>query len=151
MNRAPTRRAGPIALGIFWIFAGSMHFLRTRTYEAIMPPYLREWKRELVLLSGAAELAGGVAVLPERTRRFARWWLLATLVAIFPANIHMAVNAGEYPKIPEPLLWARLPFQAVFGWMIWHGTRSRFSGARKRAQLHQLALDLQAASSVTIQ
>ena len=88
-----------------------------------MPPYLREWKRELVLLSGAAELAGGVAVLPERTRRFARWWLLATIVAIFPANIHMAVNADEYPKIPEPLLWARLPFQAVFGWMIWRGTR----------------------------
>ena len=122
-SRLKSRRAGPIALGAFWIFAGSMHFITPKTYGAIMPTYLRDWRKELVALSGAAEIAGGVAVLPERTRRFGRWWLLATIVAIFPANIHMAVNAGDYPKIPEPLLWARLPFQAVFGWMIWRGTR----------------------------
>ncbi len=124
MNRTPTRRAGPIALGVFWIFAGSMHFLITRRpTRRSCPPTCATGSGSSSLLSGAAEMAGGVAVLPERTRRFARWWLLATIVAIFPANIHMAVNAADYPKIPEPLLWARLPFQAVFGWMIWRGTR----------------------------
>ena len=88
-----------------------------------MPTYLVGWKGELVAASGAAEIAGGLAALPARTRRIARWWLLATVVAIFPANVHMAVNAEDFPRIPEPLLWARLPFQGVFAWMIWRGTR----------------------------
>lgn len=112
-----------IGLGLFWIFAGTMHFVVPRTYQSIMPTYLSRWKGELVAASGAAEIAGGLAVLPPRTRRFGRWWLLATIVAIFPANVHMAVHAEDFPKIPEPLLWARLPFQAVFGWLIWRGTR----------------------------
>jgi uncharacterized membrane protein len=114
---------GRLALGAFWIFAGTMHFVIPRTYEAIMPPYLADRKSQLVAASGAAEIVGGLAVLPERTRRAGRWWLLATVVAIFPANIHMAVNAEDFAKIPEPLLWARLPFQGVFAWLIWRGTR----------------------------
>jgi uncharacterized membrane protein len=100
-----------------------MHFVIPRTYQAIMPTYLRRWKKELVAASGAAEIAGGLAVLPEGSRKAARWWLLATLVAIFPANIHMALNARDFPRIPEGALWARLPFQAVFAWFIWRGTR----------------------------
>jgi len=100
-----------------------MHFVSPRTYGAIIPSYLVDWKRELVAASGAAEIAGGVAVLPDRTRRAGRWWLLATLVAIFPANLHMALNADDFAKIPEPLLWARLPFQGVFAWWVWRGTR----------------------------
>jgi len=111
------------ATAAFWLFAGAMHFVIPRQYEAIMPPPLRNWKRELVVASGIAELAGGVAVLPERTRRGARWWLLATLLAVFPANVHMAVNAGDFKRIPEPVLWARLPVQGLFGWLTWRGTR----------------------------
>jgi uncharacterized membrane protein len=112
-----------LALGAFWILAGTLHFASPRSYEAIMPTHLVRWKRELVAASGAAEIAGGLAVLPERTRRAGRWWLLGTVVAIFPANIHMAVNARDFAKIPEPLLWARLPFQGVFAWAIWRATR----------------------------
>jgi uncharacterized membrane protein len=112
-----------LRLGAFWIFAGSMHFVIPRTYEAIMPSYLGRCKKELVAASGAAEIAGGLAVLPARTRRAGRWWLLATLAAIFPANVNMAVNAQDFRRIPEPLLWARLPFQGVFAWFIWRGTR----------------------------
>ena len=52
-----------------------MHFVIPRQYEAIVPPAIARWKRELVVASGVAELAGGLAVLPERTRRGARWWL----------------------------------------------------------------------------
>jgi len=111
-----------LALGAFWISAGVLHFVFPRTYESIMPAYLDRWKGELVAASGAAEIAGGLAVLSQRTRRLGRWWLLATVVAIFPANVHMAVNAEDFGKIPEPLLWARLPFQGVFGWLIWRGT-----------------------------
>ncbi|MEA2330219.1 MAG: hypothetical protein QOH58_357 [Thermoleophilaceae bacterium] len=107
----------------FWIVAGVMHFVIPRSYEAIVPPRLERWKRELVVASGVAEIAGGVAVLPERTRRGARWCLLATLAAVYPANIHMAVNAERFRRIPEAALWARLPVQFVFGWITWRGTR----------------------------
>ena len=88
-----------------------------------MPPPLTRWRRQIVVASGVAEIAGGVAVLPDQTRRWARWWLLATLVAVYPANLRMAVKSKEFPQIPAPALWARLPFQFLFGWMTWRGTR----------------------------
>jgi uncharacterized membrane protein len=110
-------------LALFWIVAGVLHFVIPRRYEAIVPPALARWKRELVVLSGVAEIAGGIAVLPERTRRGARWWLLATLAAVYPANIHMAVNSKEFESIPAPALWARLPVQGLFAWFTWLGTR----------------------------
>jgi len=111
------------ALAGFWVFAGIMHFVIPRTYEAIVPPQLAQWKRPVVYASGVAELAGGLAVLPERTRMAARWWLIATLVSVFPANVYMAVAAEKFKNIPEPALWARLPLQAVFGWFTWRGTQ----------------------------
>jgi len=114
---------GRRGLAAFWIVAGTMHFVIPRSYRSIVPPPLARWKNELVVVTGAAEIAGGLAVLPDRTRRGARWWLLATLVAVFPANMHMALNARDFPKIPEPALWARLPFQGLFAWLTWRGTR----------------------------
>ena len=99
-----------------------MHFLAPRSYERIVPPPLTRYRRQVVAASGAAELLGAATVLPARTRRFARWWLLATLVAVFPANIHMALNADRFPKLPPWTLWARLPLQLLFGWHIWRGT-----------------------------
>ena len=100
-----------------------MHFVIPRRYEAIVPPALARWRRELVVASGIAELAGGVAVLPERTRRGARWWLLATLAAVYPANIQMALHPERFPKIPAAALWARLPLQGAFALLTWRGTR----------------------------
>ena len=118
------KRANRARIGVaaFWIVAGVLHFVIPRQYRSIVPPAIGAWKSELVVASGIAEIAGGLAVLPERTKRAARWWLLAILVAVFPANIHMAVNAEDFKDIPEAALWARLPFQAVFGWMTWRGT-----------------------------
>jgi uncharacterized membrane protein len=112
-----------IAAATFWVLAGTMHFVIPRQYEAIVPPYLARWKKELVVATGIAETAGGVAVLPDATRRGARWWLLATLVAVYPANIHMALNAKDFPKIPAAALWARLPVQGLFALLTWRGTR----------------------------
>ena len=108
---------------LFWVVAGTMHFVIPRQYEAIVPPSLAEWKRELVVASGIAELAGGVAILPERTRRGARWWLLATLAAVYPANIHMALHPEQFPKVPAAALWIRLPVQGLFALLTWRGTR----------------------------
>ena len=115
--------AARMGAAAFWIVAGTMHFVIPRQYEAIVPPYLARWKKEIVVASGVAEIAGGVAILPDRTRRGARWWLLATLAAVYPANIHMAMNADQFPKIPEPALWARLPVQGLFALLTWRGTR----------------------------
>jgi uncharacterized membrane protein len=112
-----------IAAAGFWLLAGTMHFVIPRQYEAIVPPYLARWKKELVVASGIAEIAGGVAVLPDATRRGARWWLLATLVAVYPANVHMAINSKDFPNVPAAALWARLPVQGLFALLTWRGTR----------------------------
>src|SRR4051812_16852687 len=104
-------------LGLTFLVGGTLHFLRPRAYESIMPRYLPK-HRELVFASGVAEIAGGAGVLHRRTARPAGWWLIATLVAIFPANVEMAVHAERFRRIPKPLLWARLPLQgALIAWV----------------------------------
>ncbi len=105
-------------LGAFFLLAGSMHFLRPKPYVAIVPEALPR-KREIVFASGVAELAGGAGVLVPGTRRLAGWWLIATLLAIFPANVNMAVNAERFRVVPEPLLRARLPLQAALIAWVW--------------------------------
>jgi uncharacterized membrane protein len=106
------------ALAAFFTFAGAMHFVRPRSYIAIMPDYLPA-HRELVYASGAAEIVGGLGALPERTRRAAGWWLAATMVAVFPANLHMALHPERYRRIPPALLYARLPVQAlIIAWAL---------------------------------
>jgi len=62
-------------IGYFFMGAGVLHFVRPKMYEAIVPPGLGD-PRTLVLLSGAAEVVGGVAIGVGRPRPFARWWLL---------------------------------------------------------------------------
>jgi uncharacterized membrane protein len=113
-------RAGAAA---FWVVAGTMHFVIPRQYEAIVPPSLARWRKQVVVASGIAEIAGGLAILPDATRKGARWWLLATLLAIYPANIQMAFHPERFRKIPAAALWARLPLQGIFGVLTWRGTR----------------------------
>lgn len=120
---------GRKALAGFWIFAGILHFAIPRRYEATVPSYSPVPPKEAVAISGAAEIAGGLAVLDDRTLPAARWGLLALLAAVFPANLHMAMSPGEVPgldldRIPRWLLWARLPVQGLFAWWVWRGTES---------------------------
>ena len=100
--------------GPFFVFAGIMHFAIPRTYEAIVPRRLPA-QRALVYASGAAEIAGGVGVMHPRTRRAASWWSVATLVAVFPANVNMALSPERF-EVPggAVALWLRLPVQALF-------------------------------------
>jgi uncharacterized membrane protein len=111
----------------FFAFAGAMHFVIPRSYEAMMPPSFPR-HRESVIVSGLAEIAGAAAVVPRRSRRLARWWLLALLVAVFPANVHMAVNPEQVrgldlDRIPRWALWARLPLQPLAMLWVWRATR----------------------------
>jgi uncharacterized membrane protein len=102
------RLAGPL-----FILTGVLHFVRPRMYEAIMPDYLPA-HRELVYVSGVAEAAGGLGLMFAATRRLAGWWLVATLVAVFPANLWMAQHPERFKDIPQAALWARLPLQVGF-------------------------------------
>jgi uncharacterized membrane protein len=109
------RLAGP-----FFVFAGTMHFVIPKTYLRIMPPYVPA-PEAMVYVSGVAEIAGGAALMHPATRRLGGWWLVATLIAVFPANLHMALNADDFPEIPggQAALWGRLPFQGVFiAWVL---------------------------------
>ena len=111
----------------FFVLAGTMHFVRPRYYRAIMPPYLPR-HREAVIVSGVAEIVGGVAVASPRTRRLAGWWLIGLLAAVFPANLHMAVNPEQVrgldlDRMPRWALWARLPLQPLMMLWAWRATR----------------------------
>ena len=113
--------------GPFYIFAGVMHFVIPKTYEAIMPPWLPA-HRELVYASGVAEAAGGAALMARdpKVRRFGGWFQTATMLAVFPANVHMALNPDKYRKVPggRAALYARLPIQALFvAWALAAGRR----------------------------
>lgn len=115
-------------LAAFFTLAGALHFARPKSYEAIVPPSLHGRRKEIVAISGAAELAGAALVLPLSTRRLGRWWLLGLLVAVFPANIHMAVNPDQIEglnlrELPRWLLWARLPMQPLLMIWVWRATR----------------------------
>jgi len=107
-----------LLLAVFFLVAGTLHFLKPKPYVATVPDVLPR-KLEIVYASGVAEIAGGALVLPERTRRAAGWWLIATLLAVFPANVNMAVNADRFRSAPEPLLWARLPVQGLLIAWVW--------------------------------
>ena len=108
-------------LGIAMILAGANHFLNADFYVAIMPPYL-PWHRALVLVSGVAEVALGAAVLVPRLKRPAGWGLIALFVAVFPANLHMALHPADY-DVPTWALYLRLPLQGVLIAWVWWCTR----------------------------
>lgn len=105
------RRALKIAFGLLFIAAGINHFWNARFYVRIMPPRLPA-PLTLVYVSGVCEMGLG-ALLFTRLRRLAAWGLMALLIAVFPANVQMALHPDQYREFPPVLLWARLPLQGV--------------------------------------
>lgn len=108
--------AGPVML-----LAGLNHFINPEWYVNIVPAALPA-PEALVYLSGAAEAVGALGTMHPRTRRPAGWFLIATLVAVYPANIYMALNPDEFSSLPEWGLWARLPLQFLFVYWVWLAT-----------------------------
>lgn len=110
-------------MGFAYIAAGVMHFVRPEFYLPMMPHYL-PWHLELVYLSGLAEILLGIGVLIPATRVLAAWGIILLLIAVFPANIHIAlydVPLGSATEGAGIWNWVRLPFQFVFlVWAWWY-------------------------------
>jgi uncharacterized membrane protein len=103
------------SFGPFFVVAGLMHFLSPRFYDAIVPPWLPGPRRRITYASGVAEIAAGVAIMHPRTRRLGGRLSVATLLAVFPANVHMALHPERF-RVPggRLALYLRLPVQALF-------------------------------------
>ena len=103
---------GRVVLALFFIAAGIMHFVIPHPYARIVPPIFPH-PLLLVFLSGIAEILGGVGLLVPWTQRAAAWGLVFLLIAVFPANIYMAVAHLPVPGILGQAWaqWARLPLQ----------------------------------------
>jgi uncharacterized membrane protein len=119
--RRPTR--SQTLLAAFFIGGGVNHFVMPRAYRRIVPPRLGHEARRLVVVSGVAEIAGGVGVLLPPVRRPAGVGLIALLVAVFPANVHMARAPERFRRIPRWALYGRLPLQPLMMWWAWKATR----------------------------
>jgi uncharacterized membrane protein len=106
-------------MGALYIVAGVLHFVATDAYLPLMPPWLPA-HRALILLSGAAEVVLGALVLVPATRRLAAWGIVLLLIAVFPANLHVALHDVPLFGAMDGLgvwNWVRLPFQLVL--MLW--------------------------------
>ncbi len=127
-------------LTLLFISSGIAHFVYTDAFASIVPDYL-PWHVTLVWVSGAAELLLAVGILAPATRALAGLLLIALMVAVFPANVEMALHVERFPALPSWLLFARLPLQGLMiAWAYWvtvSGTRRVFPrappGAESRA------------------
>ncbi len=109
-------------IGLAFVAAGVLHFVRPGGYARIIPPFL-PFPLALVYISGIAEILGGIGVLIPSVRAWAGLGLIALLIAVFPANIYMAVGPERVGMGIAPLwLWLRLPLQLVLIAWVWWAT-----------------------------
>ncbi len=104
---------------VFFIAAGAMHLIYPEPYLKMMPPFI-PWHAAMVIVSGLAEMAGGIGLLIPLVRVAAAWGLVALLIAVFPANIYMAMAHIQITQTPLPpaVLWARLALQPLMIWWV---------------------------------
>jgi len=106
-------------MGGLLILVGVRHFTHPGFFVKIVPPYL-PWPLGLVYLSGVAEVGLGLMLLIPRWSHLAAWGIIALLIAVFPANVHMAMHAELYPDMSQTALLIRLPIQGVLiAWAYW--------------------------------
>lgn len=113
-----TRKRARYFLAVFFFIAGLNHFLNPQPYLAMMPKALPAHEA-MNIISGLAEMAGAIGVLIPRLQRLSGWCLLALLVAIYPANINVALNGWPGVSIPTWALWARLPLQFALAYWVY--------------------------------
>lgn len=115
--RSTTRAAWLWILAVSFMAAGANHFVNPDPYRSMMPVYLPEHGL-LVQVSGIFEILGGIGILFPKTRRMAGWGLMALLIAVFPANLNVAVNGWPGREIESWVLWLRLPLQLALLWIV---------------------------------
>ncbi len=111
-----------VVMVIFYLLAGVMHFVKPRVYLWMMPPWL-PFHLPLVYISGFVEILAAILLMFPTTRPSGAWLTIALLIAVFPANIQMAVN---FQRRHHRLLWLailRLPMQLLLIWWAWLYTR----------------------------
>lgn len=113
---------GRIAAAVAFIFIGISHLTSPEKMEYMIADWL-PYAHEMVVLSGIAEIAGGIGLLLPRFQRVAAIGLIILLVMIFPANINVAIHQlpapGGLPASPW-YTWSRLLFQPVYiAWIWW--------------------------------
>ena len=108
-----------------------MHFVRPMPFVRIVPPYFPH-ALTLVYVTGFAEIIGAIGLLVQQSRRLAAGGLVVLLIAVFPANINMALHPEEFRDIASgPFFWFRLPLQFVYiAWTVWCGDLIRASRTR---------------------
>jgi uncharacterized membrane protein len=112
------KRLPSLIVSSFFALGGIAHFVSADFFVAMMPDYL-PYHWELVIISGVFEIMGAIALQIPKTREFASYGLMLLCVAVFPANLNMALNANQFPDIPLVMLYLRLPFQLLIIWFIW--------------------------------
>jgi uncharacterized membrane protein len=121
-SRKPRKRRMRVALASLMVGMGVLHFAFPDPFVRMVPEALPT-PRLLVLVSGVFEVLGGAGLLVPRARRAASIGLVLLYLAVFPANVHMALHPAGF-GVPGWALWARLPLQAVFiAWALWVGGR----------------------------
>lgn len=104
------------------LIAGINHFVNPKIYRPLMPDYLPA-HHELILASGVAEVLAGAGSMLPATRKKAGLLSIATLVAVFPANVWLVQHPESLPKVPRWASIARLPLQLWMIWAVWDTTQ----------------------------
>jgi uncharacterized membrane protein len=106
-----------IAMAVALLFVGADHWINPQRYLPMMPPWV-PLHLEMVLFTGAAEIAGALGLLVPRLRRAAGFMLALYFVAVFPANIHNALHGLAVEGLPQAqwYYWVRLAFQPLAIW-----------------------------------
>ena len=107
-----------LVVALFFLNGGVAHFLIPEIFERAMPDYIG-YHRELVVISGIFEILGAIGIIIPATRLLAGYGLLALIVAVYPANIDMAMHPDKFPEIPIAFIYLRLPLQFLFFGFVW--------------------------------
>ncbi len=122
------RKAGLFLLILLFLLAGLNHFNNPELYIAAIPPYL-PLHSELSYIAGVSEIVGAIGLIFAQTRKVAGYFLVALLIAIYPANVHMALNPEHFPNCVPLLIYLRLPLHFLFiAWVYWASLREKAIG-----------------------
>lgn len=102
-------------MALAYIAAGLNHFRNPGMYLKIIPHFL-PWQNAINAVSGVAEIVLGLLLFPKPTRNVAAWGLVFLLIAVFPANIQMAIDYTQQNHPQKWLSYLRLPLQPVLFW-----------------------------------